>query len=218
MTTSKSLKIIFIIWFISTAFATYAATPHSGSAGVLAENPFCAFDDSQQAGFYTFLAICAFFLPTAVILVMYTLIFLAAHKRQKMLRNGELGQTSGDRNQRTVFLQDLKVIRMLLLVVGVFVLCWAPYFIFTMMAFYQPNLLLRDGSLSNMRRMVTIRVIITTLPYFNSLCNPVIYACLDQTYKEAFKSLFQRMMCRRQNSTRQPPYVIELRPMRTRQT
>jgi hypothetical protein len=31
ITTSKSLKIIFIIWLISTGFATYAATPHSGS-------------------------------------------------------------------------------------------------------------------------------------------------------------------------------------------
>ncbi|CAB4009627.1 E3 ubiquitin- ligase PDZRN3-like [Paramuricea clavata] len=35
MTTSKSLKIIFFIWLCSTAFATYAATPHSGSQGIL---------------------------------------------------------------------------------------------------------------------------------------------------------------------------------------
>ena len=33
MTTSKSLKIIFIIWLISIAFATYAATPDSGRTG-----------------------------------------------------------------------------------------------------------------------------------------------------------------------------------------
>ena len=35
MTTSKSLKIVFIIWLIPTAFATYAATPNSGSYGFL---------------------------------------------------------------------------------------------------------------------------------------------------------------------------------------
>jgi hypothetical protein len=35
ITTSKSLKIIFIIRLISTAFATYAATPYSGSWGIL---------------------------------------------------------------------------------------------------------------------------------------------------------------------------------------
>ena len=40
MTTSKSLKIIFIIWLISTAFATYAATPDSGSYGFLTNGGF----------------------------------------------------------------------------------------------------------------------------------------------------------------------------------
>ena len=94
MTTSKSLKIIFIIGLISTAFATYAATPYSGSKGILLTNgAFCPVDNNKKTGFYTFLAVCAFFLPTAVILVMYTLIFVVVHKRQKMLRNGELGQT-----------------------------------------------------------------------------------------------------------------------------
>ena len=37
MTTSKSLKIISIIWLISNAFATYAVTPDSGSTGFLAD-------------------------------------------------------------------------------------------------------------------------------------------------------------------------------------
>ena len=42
MTTSKSLKIIFIIWLISAAFATYAATPDSGSEGFLVDSAvFC---------------------------------------------------------------------------------------------------------------------------------------------------------------------------------
>ena len=76
MTTSKSLKIIFIIWLISTAFATYAATPHSGSKGILfTSHIYCNFViEYKKKVFYTFLAVSAFFLPTAVILVMYTLI------------------------------------------------------------------------------------------------------------------------------------------------
>jgi hypothetical protein len=217
MTTSKSLKIIFIIWFISIAFATYAANPRSGSTGVLVQTSFCPVHPGQHAAFYTSLATCAFFLPTAVIIVMYTLIFLAAHKRQKMLRNGELGQTSGDRNQRTVFLQDLKVIRMLLLVVGVFVFSWGPLIIYVMIFFYQHKVLSAGFlTVGYIRRRIITQLIVFTLPYFNSLCNPVIYARLDQNYREAFKRLFQQMMCRRQNSIRQPPYVIELPPLRTR--
>ena len=218
LTTSKSLKTIFIIWFISTAFATYAAIPHSGSSGVLVSHGFCPTDSTKSKGFYTFLSISAFFLPTGVISVMYILIFVAAHKRQKMLRNGELGQTCDDRNQRTVFLQDLKVIRMLLVVVGVFILCWGPFFIHTLIGYYHPTFSDWSSlSLSHRRMRLTTMLIIVLLPYFNSLCNPVIYACLDQKYREAFKHLFQRM-CQRQTSRQQPPDAIELPPLRTRQT
>ncbi|XP_028398854.1 dopamine D2-like receptor [Dendronephthya gigantea] len=48
---------------------------------------------------------------------------------------------------------------------------------------------------------------------FMILCNPIIYACLDQTYKEAFKNLFRRMMCRGRDSRRQQP-PIELQNLR----
>jgi hypothetical protein len=220
MTTSKSLKIIFIIWFISTAFGTYAATPYSGSNGILftAVGFGCPYDGSKQRKFDTFVAVTAFFLPTIVILIMYTLIFVVVHKRQKMLRNGELGQNFNDRNQRSAFHQDLKTIRMLLVVVGVFILCWGPFFIYLLRWYYDPNFIDWDKyeRSSSYKRLVEIaRLVITRLPYFNSLCNPIIYACLDQTYREAFKNLFQRM-CGSSSGRRQPPEAIELRPLRTR--
>jgi hypothetical protein len=219
MTTSKSLKIIFIICFISTAFATYAATPHSGSWGILYTATFsCPYNISKAKGFYTFLAVSAFFLPTTVILIMYALIFVVVIKRQKMLRNGDLGQTLNDRNQRSAFRQNLKTIRMLLVVLGVFILCWGPYFIYVLLWYYSPSIIDWDRywrSSSYRRQINTIGLVITRLPYFNSLCNPIIYASLDQTYREAFKNLFQRM-CRPRSGRRQPPEAIELRPLRTR--
>ena len=216
MTTSKSLKIIFIIWLISTAIATYAASPNSGSATSLV----CSTADFDKIkGFSTFLAVSVFFLPTAVILVMYALIFTVVHKRQKMLRNGELGQTScNDLNQRGAFRQDLKAIRMLLVVVGVFILCWCPHFIFVLLNHHYPNFIDIDDStsFSYLRRIRIAALVQGRLPYFNSLCNPIIYACLDQTYRQAFKNLFLRMMCRSSSRRRQPPGPIELRPLRTR--
>jgi hypothetical protein len=172
MTTSKSLKIIFIIWLISTAFATYAATPHSGSRGILFTSlGYCSSVDLNEV-FYTFVAVTAFFLPTAVTLVLYALIFVVVHKRQKMLRNGELGQTCNDRNQRSAFLQDLKAVRMLLVVVGVFILCWGPYFINLLLIwYYKQNYIDWDStSFSYWRRFPIAIKVIDRLPYFNSLC------------------------------------------------
>jgi hypothetical protein len=218
MTTSKSLKIIFIIWLISTAFATYAATPHSGSRGILYTSvKYCSPTDGNKIKvFNTFVAVGAFFLPNVVILVMYALIFVVVHKRQKMLRNGELGQTCNDGNQRSAFLQDLKTIRMLLVVVGVFILCWGPHFICLMLVLYYPNFVDSDNrSLSYWYLFYTGRTVVFTLPLFNSLCNPIIYACLDKTYREAFKNLFQQMKCRPSSRRRQPPEAMELRPLRT---
>jgi hypothetical protein len=219
MTTSKSLKFIFIIWLISTAFATYAASPHSGSKGILliSETNCDLVEEYKIKIYYTFLPVCAFFLPTLVIMVMYALIFAVVHKRQKMIRNGELGQTSNDQNQRSAFRQDLKALRMLLVVVGVFILCWGPLFICQMLAFYYPNFVdSHNRSLSYWYLFHAGNTLVITLPLFNSLCNPIIYACLDQTYRGAFKNLFQRMLCR-PSSRRQPlRNGIELRPIRTR--
>ena len=215
MTTSKSLKIIFIIWLISTAFATYAATPDSGSTGFLARvGGFClGYDgetESKTKGYYTFLYISVIFLPAIVILIMYARIFAVAHKRQKMLRNGELGETSTGQNQRSVFRHDLKNVRMLLIVVGVFFFCWLPLSITDLSFIYNPNTF--EGW--SYRSFQIYRLVAWLLPLINSLCNPIIYACLDQTYREAFKHLFQKIMCRTRSNPQQPPALIELRPLR----
>ena len=219
MTTSRSLKIIFIIWLISTAFASYAATNYSGNYGILINvNFYCPFDSSHARGFHIFLAIAGVLLPTVIILVLYTLIFVVAHKRQKMLRNGQLGERPNNQNQRSVFFQDLKVIRMLLVVVGVLMVCWLPLLIHYRMIPPRQFKYPIAFSFSDLRQELIIQLVVYIFPYFNSLCNPVIYALLDQKYREGFKRVFQGIVRRGRNSGRQRPVTIDLPPLRTRQT
>jgi hypothetical protein len=202
MTTSTLLKIIFIIWLIAATYATLAMFPYADSPGIFISTLGC-FNINKI--FYTFVAVSGFFLPTTVMLVMYILIFLVAHKRQKMLRNGELGQTSNNPNQRSALLQDLKVIRMLFVVVGVFIFCWGPFIIWLMIYYYyNPSVLFDSSSLSDLYLKTILWRLATFLPLLNSIFNPLIYACLDQKYKEAFRHIFQRMMCR-PSSRREPP-------------
>ena len=218
---SKSLKIIFIIWLISAAFATYAATPDSGSTGFLTGVGIYCLDHinysettSKSKGYETFRQVSVIFLPAIVILIMYALIFVVAHKRQKMLRNGELGQTCTVQNQRSALRQDLKIVRMLLIVVGVFFTCWFPYSITIFLISYTniPEHVFENWN--NLRSFLIYSTVLSLLPLINSLCNPIIYACLDQSYREAFKHLFQKMMCRKRPNTQQQPAAIELRPLR----
>ena len=218
MTTSKSLKIIFIIWLISATFATYASTTHSGREGLLASGGVLCLDygsgtSSKRKGYGTFLHASVIFLPAIVILIMYALIFVVAHKRQRMLRNGELGQTCTVENQ-SALRQNLKIARMLLVVVGVFFFCWLPESATFFLINYNNLLEHAYKDLNNFRSFLIYITVITLLPLINSLCNPIIYACLDQTYREAFKHLFQKMMCRARPNTQQQPAVIELRQLR----
>ena len=199
MTTSKSLKVIFTIWLISVSFATYAATPDSGSWGILVRCILCYSSDTKKVQvFYTFLSANVFFIPAIVMIVMYVLIFVVAHKRHKMLRNGQLGEA----RQRNVLRRDLKVVRMLLVIVGVFVFCWFPKMIFNLLLIHKSNILFGNESLSHAISITMFGVVSDLLPLLNSLCNPLIYACMDQIYREAFKRLFQQMC--RTNAMRQP--------------
>ena len=158
MTTSKSFKIIFIIWLISTAFATYAATPDSGAYGILINGLNCRTDNntpSKKVAWRTSISANLFLLVT-ITLAMYVRIFVVAHKRQKMLRNGELGETSTGQNQRSVLRQDLKIVRMLLIVAGVFCLCCLPGAIWYLLSNYYPNFIDSNyRSLSYRYRMIT---------------------------------------------------------------
>jgi 5-hydroxytryptamine receptor 1 len=209
MTTSTSLKIIFIIWLIAATHATLDMFPYADSPGIFISTTGCF---AINKIFATFIAVSAFFLPTTIMLVMYTLIFLVAHKRQKMLRNGALGQTSNNPNQRSALLRDLKVIRMLLVVVGVFIFCWGPLFVCLLIFYYRTNDIFwlsrycDEHSCKNIVYFIMVLPrLINILPLLNSIFNPLIYAWLDQKYKEAFKHLFQRMMCQPISRRIEPP-------------
>ncbi|CAB4038231.1 5-hydroxytryptamine receptor 1-like [Paramuricea clavata] len=214
MTTSTSVKIIFSVWLISFGLGTCILRRSNGILG--RSNGILGTGDSscnkENKNFYIFLAIIAFFLPIVVMMVMYVLIYIVTHKRQKMLRNGQLGQMLNDQNQRATFLQDLKVIRLFLLVIGVFIFCWLPYFVYLFYIFDHPNFFDPDIysalNISHWSWVLISTAVASVLPLFNSLCNPIIYACLhDQTYKKAFNDLFKRILCR---ARREPPNLNEI--------
>ncbi|XP_028398856.1 type-1 angiotensin II receptor-like [Dendronephthya gigantea] len=54
-----------------------------------------------------------------------------------------------------------------------------------------------SDSTSVMYRVHTLNMISRTLPLVNSLCNPIIYAWLDKSYREAFKHVLYCIICRR---------------------
>ena len=186
MTTSKSLIMIIVIWLISVAYVVFAMFSDNGSSGIFI-GPFgCIHENSI---FFTFCAITAFFLPTIIILIFYACILLVAHRRRKASRNGGIGQTNQLGSKRSSFYQDLKNIRMMTIIVGAFIICWGPFFIGLMLKMYNP------GSVVLWSQSLVARGLLRgILPIVNSICNPIIYACFDRSYRGAFKRILKRIM------------------------
>ena len=191
MTTSRSFIVIFFIWMISVASATVGQFSYGDSKGVTSAAGSGCYYDNQV--YFTVLSGAFFYFPTLIIFLMYVLIFFIAYKRQKLARMGALGQSfaAGTKKKEIQsFLQQMKTIRILALVVFTFVLCWGPFFTFTLLILYENEYI--STSLDAKEQNILVTVFLTLLPHFNSLCNPIIYACFDRVYSNAFKNLFQR--------------------------
>jgi hypothetical protein len=190
MDTKTSAIIIMNIWLISIVSATFGVFRYGDSTGVMAVATRGCLNDNKI--YYTILSVVFFFIPSVIIILMYALIFYIAHRRQKMSRRGELGQArarSKPDKKGKEFRQELKTIRMLSLVVCTFILCWGPSFILLLIQLYKIEYILL---LPIEHWQIIGSVFIVILPSFNSLCNPVIYACFDREYSSAFIHLLRR--------------------------
>jgi 5-hydroxytryptamine receptor 7 len=199
MVTTKSVLIICMIWLISGAHATLGMFSYDNSLGVVAFVGRGCINDNKI--YMSITAVLFFILPTVVIIAMYTLVFHIAHNQQKLNRRGILGRTMSSRKKKPAnkeIYQELKTARMLLLVVGAFIVCWAPLFVIFFIGTYRPEYM--PTNLHTIQIIGTIFIVI--LPSFNSLCNPIIYACFDREYSTAFKHLFQKLPCCKISSRR----------------
>lgn len=113
-----------------------------------------------------FVSIVSFFLPLVIMLVMYARIYLVARYQARRI----------GRNYAT----DIKAAKTIAVVIGGFVICWLPFFIVVL-------------SYANERHIpLSFFIVAKWLEYLNSCLNPVIYTCLNRTYRNAFKKLFRR--------------------------
>lgn len=113
-----------------------------------------------------FVSIASFFLPLVIMLVMYARIYLVARYQARRI----------GRNYAT----DIKAAKTIAVVIGGFVICWLPFFI----------VVLSYANLADFG--ITFLNVAKWLEYLNSCLNPVIYTCLNRTYRNAFKKLFRR--------------------------
>ena len=184
--------IIAIIWFLSVAirlpmlFGLETGYDEYGQWSC-----FLSLDDAFYKGaektYYKFTLIGLFAVPLSVIAVLYSgiLIFLKLRKApgEEVLRN------MGRQKRRDAMIKK-KVLRMVLIVVAVFVLCWLLYFV---------QLILFSYKIKVTCDVLFLRLL---LAHLNSALNPCLYLLLNENFRIGAKNILNRCpLCRCINSS-----------------
>ncbi|XP_069830305.1 trace amine-associated receptor 4-like [Dendropsophus ebraccatus] len=121
-------------------------------------------------------ALVSFFIPGTLMIGIYMYIFSVARKQAKLIHNicNSINQKKSSK-RKTLVNAENKAARTLSLVMGVFILCWLPFFALTVADPYLNFIISED-----------IYNICLWLGYFNSSLNPIIYGFFYPWFKKSF--------------------------------
>ena len=151
------------------------------------------YKDSTECGLFvnrTYAVISSttsFYFPLVIMFIAYFRIFKIAQKQSMEIAKLErsIGHFSGAEGNRVTkkskrINHDMKAIRTLGTLMGLFFICWSPFFLmYLIVPFCSPGCYLPPTATS----------LITWLGYINSSINPCVYAYINRDFRMAFKQL-----------------------------
>ncbi|XP_046673377.1 gastrin/cholecystokinin type B receptor-like isoform X2 [Homalodisca vitripennis] len=178
-TISQAKKIILSTWVASVLLAmpTLHIQVHM-EVGHYFKAYYCSLDYDNRPHlqlYMVYMLFLIFIIPTTVMLVTYSTICW------------EIRQVMKQRHHM--------VIKMLVLIVVVFVVCWAPILILDVLTAFQ---VLEEYSTGFLKH---VRTTFHLMSYFNSCVNPIIYGFMSKNFRESFQKALSR--CCRQHLRRQ---------------
>jgi len=149
----------------------------------------CRIEESLILPFYVYFFAVGFLLPLAVISVLYTQV------ARKLWFHEVPVDHNVSENQREQEIPKKKVIRMLIIIVVVFALCWLPVHVYQM----DEGVSMGVSGLGAMWDPYVIIYICYWFSQANSAINPWLYIGLNGKMKAAFKNM---ILCRHEEITR----------------
>ncbi|XP_038651520.1 histamine H2 receptor-like [Scyliorhinus canicula] len=122
-------------------------------------------------------ALITFYIPLPIMCLTYYRIFKIAREQAKRINN-VTGCTTLNPSLPTV--KEHKATVTLATVMGVFVICWLPYFV-----------VFTHEGISGHPTNKTVFAVVLWLGYVNSALNPILYAALNRDFRKAYQKLLR---------------------------
>ncbi|XP_066919441.1 melanopsin-like [Clytia hemisphaerica] len=188
---TKSLRIIGFIWFVSIGIALGPLVGWSQYSHVHGHKQ-CVPASIRPATNIDFsylgvLLLVGFFIPLISMVYCYTAIFIETLSHHKRLNSTSIrGDTTFDRRKRAAgrtgrrgsVTYDWGILKTVFIVVTTFIVCWAPFVVYICYNFTQ-----------NLTPSMTLSQVAFMLAYAQSILNPVIYALRHDLFRTQFKSV-----------------------------
>uniref|UniRef100_A0A8C1TN01 G-protein coupled receptors family 1 profile domain-containing protein n=1 Tax=Cyprinus carpio TaxID=7962 RepID=A0A8C1TN01_CYPCA len=136
----------------------------------------CVLFFNKQWG--TICPILTFFLPGTIMSSLYMKIFYVAQKHAKVISERVTVMAAVELKSQSSVHRERKAAKTLAIVMGVFLFCWLPIFIATII-----------DSFLNFVTPASVFDALVWFGYFNSTCNPLIYGFFYSRFQKAFKIL-----------------------------
>ncbi|XP_010963873.1 trace amine-associated receptor 5 [Camelus ferus] len=177
VTVRVALRYILAGWGVPaayTAFLLYADVVERGLSQWLEEMPCVGSCQLLFNKFWGWLNFPMFFFPCLIMISLYVKIFVVASRQAQQINSLSKSLAGAAKRER-------KAAKTLGIAVGVYLLCWLPFTIDTMV----------DSLLNFITPPLVFNVFIW-LAYFNSACNPIIYVFSYRWFRKALKLILSR--------------------------
>ncbi|CAH1258395.1 D(1) dopamine receptor-like [Branchiostoma lanceolatum] len=135
----------------------------------------------------------SFYIPVIIMVLAYSKIMQIARRKYEdivALHRSVSQNTKSVQESRTALRRETRIFKTLACILGVFIVCWLPFFILNCLVPFCP---LRTGGKANFTCIDnTVFTVFEWLGWVNSTLNPIIYA-----FNNDFRKAFWRMLCRR---------------------
>ncbi|KAK7109115.1 dopamine receptor 1-like [Littorina saxatilis] len=181
MTTRKTVIFIGTVWVLS-ALMSFVPTHlgwHESPAGLnsTADTELCIFDLNPIYAVVS--SAISFYIPCIVMVSIYVRLYCYARRHAETIRRTHTAERFGNGAAKGSYkVSDHKAAVTLGIIMGVFLLCWAPFFVINPIAAFCNTCIPK-----------LVFQILTWCGYVNSCLNPIIYSIFNTEFRYAFRRI-----------------------------